>query len=138
MLLVPGDMFGLKKGIRFGFGFDIEHTMKGLSLVDEVLDEMAARRLTGATACEWAPLEHPALPRLPRRGVGRAVARRHAACSRCSRSKARRPVCRWSTILNKREGYRRHSRVRPGEGRAVHTGEDRAPAGRSRRSCGTG
>ena len=29
MLLVPGDMFGLKKGIRFGFGFDIEHTHEG-------------------------------------------------------------------------------------------------------------
>ena len=39
VLLVPGDMFGLKKGIRFGFGFDIEHTMKGLALVDDVLAE---------------------------------------------------------------------------------------------------
>ena len=37
VLLVPGDMFGLKKGLRFGFGFDIEKTMKGLALVDEVL-----------------------------------------------------------------------------------------------------
>ena len=32
MLLVPGDMFGLGKGIRFGFGYDIEKTMKGLEL----------------------------------------------------------------------------------------------------------
>ena len=40
VLLVPGDMFGLKKGIRFGFGFDIEYTMKGLSLVDDVLAQM--------------------------------------------------------------------------------------------------
>ena len=37
VLLVPGDMFGLGKGIRFGFGFDIEQTMKGLARVDEVL-----------------------------------------------------------------------------------------------------
>jgi aspartate/methionine/tyrosine aminotransferase len=40
VLLVSGDMFGLKKGIRFGFGFDFEHTMKGLALVDEILDEI--------------------------------------------------------------------------------------------------
>jgi aspartate/methionine/tyrosine aminotransferase len=40
VLLVPGDMFGLKKGIRFGFGFDIEHTLKGLSLVDDVLAQI--------------------------------------------------------------------------------------------------
>ncbi len=40
VLLVPGDMFGLKKGIRFGFGYDIEQTMKALALVDEVLAEI--------------------------------------------------------------------------------------------------
>ena len=44
VLLVPGDMFGLKKGLRFGFGFDIEHTMKGLALADEVLAEVASGR----------------------------------------------------------------------------------------------
>jgi aspartate/methionine/tyrosine aminotransferase len=45
VLLVPGDMFGLKKskGIRFGFGFDIEHTLKGLERVDEVLSEVQTR-----------------------------------------------------------------------------------------------
>ncbi len=37
VLLVPGEMFGLGKGIRFGFGFDMEHTMKGLARVDETL-----------------------------------------------------------------------------------------------------
>ena len=37
VLLVPGEMFGLGKGIRFGFGYDIEHTLKGLAKVDEVL-----------------------------------------------------------------------------------------------------
>jgi aspartate/methionine/tyrosine aminotransferase len=37
VLLVPGDVFGLGKGIRIGFGYDIEHTLKGLARVDEVL-----------------------------------------------------------------------------------------------------
>jgi len=37
VLLVPGDMLGGAKGIRYGFGFDIEHTMKGLARVDETL-----------------------------------------------------------------------------------------------------
>jgi len=43
VLLVPGDMFGLKKGIRFGFGFDIEHTMKGLARADETLASLSAK-----------------------------------------------------------------------------------------------
>jgi aspartate/methionine/tyrosine aminotransferase len=42
VLLVPGEMFGLKKGIRFGYGFDIDATMKGLARVDETLAQMAA------------------------------------------------------------------------------------------------
>jgi aspartate/methionine/tyrosine aminotransferase len=41
VLLVGGDMFGLKKGIRFGFGFDIEHTMKGLAMADETFAAVA-------------------------------------------------------------------------------------------------
>lgn len=40
VLLVPGKMFGLGKGIRFGFGHDIEHTLKGLARVDEVLADL--------------------------------------------------------------------------------------------------
>jgi hypothetical protein len=36
-LLEPGDMLGLGRGIRFGYGYDIEHTMEGLARVDEVL-----------------------------------------------------------------------------------------------------
>jgi DNA-binding transcriptional MocR family regulator len=43
VLLVPGDMFGLGKGIRFGFGFDIERTLKGLAKVDEVLAAVGRR-----------------------------------------------------------------------------------------------
>jgi len=42
VLLVPGEHFGLKRGLRFGFGFDIEYTLKGLSLVDEVLAELTS------------------------------------------------------------------------------------------------
>jgi aspartate/methionine/tyrosine aminotransferase len=30
VLLVPGEMFGLGDGFRVGFGYDIEHTLKGL------------------------------------------------------------------------------------------------------------
>jgi aspartate/methionine/tyrosine aminotransferase len=41
VLLVPGDLFGLGKGIRFGFGYDIEHTLKGLARVDETLAGLA-------------------------------------------------------------------------------------------------
>ena len=44
VLLVPGDMFGLGKGIRVGFGFDVEHTMKGLARVDETLAAVAEGR----------------------------------------------------------------------------------------------
>jgi aspartate/methionine/tyrosine aminotransferase len=40
VLLVPGDMFGLGTGIRFGYGFDMEHTLKGLARVDEVLNDI--------------------------------------------------------------------------------------------------
>ena len=42
VLLVSGAMFGLDRGIRFGFGYDIEHTLKGLARVDEVLAEVRA------------------------------------------------------------------------------------------------
>ena len=41
VLLVPGEMFGIENGIRFGFGFDIEHTLKGLALVGETLADVA-------------------------------------------------------------------------------------------------
>ncbi len=37
VLLVPGDMFGLGKGIRYGFGYDIEQTIKGLGLAEDLL-----------------------------------------------------------------------------------------------------
>ena len=46
VLLVPGAMFGLGKGLRFGFGYDIDHTLKGLARVDETLAELAAEDAT--------------------------------------------------------------------------------------------
>jgi hypothetical protein len=42
VLLVPGEMFGLKKGLRFGFGYDMERSLRALSLVDDVLADVAA------------------------------------------------------------------------------------------------
>jgi len=41
VLLVPGEMFGIGNGIRFGFGYDIRHTLKGLSLAGETLASLA-------------------------------------------------------------------------------------------------
>ena len=41
VLVVPGDHFGLGKGLRLGFGFDIEYTLKGLAKVDETLAAVA-------------------------------------------------------------------------------------------------
>jgi aspartate/methionine/tyrosine aminotransferase len=43
VLLVSGEMFGLENGIRFGFGYDIEHTLKGLARVDAVLSQPTPR-----------------------------------------------------------------------------------------------
>jgi aspartate/methionine/tyrosine aminotransferase len=37
VLLVPGDQFRAGKGIRFGFGYNIERTLEGLNLVREQL-----------------------------------------------------------------------------------------------------
>ena len=42
VLLVPGEMFGVDNGIRVGFGYDIEHTLKGLSLAGETIEAVAA------------------------------------------------------------------------------------------------
>jgi aspartate/methionine/tyrosine aminotransferase len=42
VLLVPGEMFGIDNGIRFSFGYDIEHTLKGLALAGETIEAVAA------------------------------------------------------------------------------------------------
>jgi aspartate/methionine/tyrosine aminotransferase len=41
-LLVPGEMFGLARGFRLGFGYDLDYTLAGLARVDAVLQETAA------------------------------------------------------------------------------------------------
>jgi aspartate/methionine/tyrosine aminotransferase len=40
VLLVPGDQFGLDKGIRVGFGYDIQKTLKGLALMEEMVRKL--------------------------------------------------------------------------------------------------
>jgi hypothetical protein len=41
VLPVPGAMLGADRAIRFGYGFDIEHTLAGLARVDQALAEIA-------------------------------------------------------------------------------------------------
>jgi hypothetical protein len=36
VLLVPGDHFGLDKGIRVGFGYE-KKTLKGLAMMEEII-----------------------------------------------------------------------------------------------------
>jgi aspartate/methionine/tyrosine aminotransferase len=43
VLLVPGEMFGLGKGFRIGFGFDVDQTLRALDRVACVLREVTAR-----------------------------------------------------------------------------------------------
>jgi aspartate/methionine/tyrosine aminotransferase len=40
VLVAPGDQFGLGKGIRVGFGYDIQKTMKGLALMEELIRKL--------------------------------------------------------------------------------------------------
>ena len=40
VLLVPGEHFGLDKGIRTGFGYDIQKTLKGLTLMVEMIQKL--------------------------------------------------------------------------------------------------
>jgi len=40
VLLVPGEHFGLDKGIRTGFGYDIQKTLKGLTLMAEMIQKL--------------------------------------------------------------------------------------------------
>jgi aspartate/methionine/tyrosine aminotransferase len=41
VLLAPGDQFGLDKGIRVEFGYNIQRTLKGLALLEELVREIA-------------------------------------------------------------------------------------------------
>lgn len=40
VLLVPGDQFGLDRGIRTGYGYDLEKTLKGLARAEELMRAM--------------------------------------------------------------------------------------------------
>jgi len=40
VLLVPGDQFGLDIGIRVGFGYDIQKTLKGLVMMEELIRKL--------------------------------------------------------------------------------------------------
>jgi hypothetical protein len=37
VLLVPGDQFGLSRGIRIGYGYDVGETIKGLDRTDALI-----------------------------------------------------------------------------------------------------
>ncbi|MGB2964580.1 MAG: aminotransferase class I/II-fold pyridoxal phosphate-dependent enzyme [Anaerolineales bacterium] len=41
VLLVPGEHFGMEKGIRTGFGYDIQKTLKGLTLMADMVQKLA-------------------------------------------------------------------------------------------------
>lgn len=47
VLLVPGDMMGAGRSLRFGFGYDIERTLAGLGRVDATLASLRSRRAAG-------------------------------------------------------------------------------------------
>lgn len=40
VLVAPGDQFGLDKGIRVGFGYDIHKTMRGMVLMEEMVRKL--------------------------------------------------------------------------------------------------
>ena len=44
VLLVPGAQFGIGRGLRFGFGYDIDHTLAGLRRVSRELRALALDR----------------------------------------------------------------------------------------------
>ena len=43
VLLVPGEQFGIGRGLRFGFGYDIARTLEGLALVSRELAALGRR-----------------------------------------------------------------------------------------------
>lgn len=40
VLITPGDHSGVGRYIRVGYGYDVEHTLRGLARVDETLEEL--------------------------------------------------------------------------------------------------
>ena len=43
VLVVPGDQFGMSRYFRVGFGYDIEHTLKGLARIEKLLKQPSTR-----------------------------------------------------------------------------------------------
>ena len=81
VLLVPGDMMGAGRSLRFGFGYDIEKTLAGLARVDGIL-------ASGARPEVEAPIRDVELP--PRlKPVQRSVVPVPLFPFRCSRSLCR-------------------------------------------------
>jgi aspartate/methionine/tyrosine aminotransferase len=65
VLLVAGDMFGLKKGIRIGFGYDIEATLRGLARADVTLAAVAGMDEAGPQMEEAPPAEMSSIAAVP-------------------------------------------------------------------------
>ena len=125
MLLVPGDMFGLGKGIRFGFGYDIEHTMKGLAQAEDLLTGRVA--VTAVRRCGWAPLEDPAYLAYHDEEWGVPVHDDTRLFEMLTLEGAQAGLS-WSTILHKRDGYRRaFAGFDPAKVARFDAREDRAP-----------
>jgi hypothetical protein len=54
VLLVPGDMMGAGRSLRFGFGYDIERTLAGLARVDSTLASVQGKRTGKPSALQGA------------------------------------------------------------------------------------
>ena len=52
VLLVPGDMMGAGRSLRFGFGYDIEKTLAGLARVDAILARGGSSRTSRRASAE--------------------------------------------------------------------------------------
>ena len=83
----------------------------------------------GRPRCGWGDNARPGLPRVPRRRSGASRSATSATCSSCSILEGAQAGLSWSTILRKRDGYRRGlRRLRPGGRRGLRRRGRRAPA----------
>jgi hypothetical protein len=48
VLITPGDHFGGGRYLRVGFGYDVEHTLRGLARVDQTLAELQKKHRQAA------------------------------------------------------------------------------------------
>ena len=44
VLITPGGHFGIGRYMRIGFGYDIEHTRRGLQRIDPLIEELKEKR----------------------------------------------------------------------------------------------